>query len=243
MTASPRYKFDHSAVQRDCALYAIDVLDPNTGRVVEGDYIGETARLPFVRFMEHLYDQPFGDLIVGHPRLLGAYGSKDEVLAAEKAAVESMRPRLNYEWNRGNTRRIEVWRQRADRARRDAAKGVPSRWMPDGQPNPAFVVGGSAPPRPRAPFVPQQRPRAAAGKPAVTPAERALKHPLTWWALTWVALSGGLWWGLVRVMGEAGWVLPAEWGAGLSAIGAVVALVWARREARRLRRKWKRMWR
>lgn len=124
MRGSPRYAADHSADQRDCALYRIYVLDPRTNyRTVCLGYIGETAREPFVRFLEHLYERPFGDTIVGFPQVdPRVFAGKDEVLEAERLAVEAERPLYNYEWNLENPERIEIWRAREQRAERDAER-------------------------------------------------------------------------------------------------------------------------
>lgn len=126
MRGSPRYAADHSADQRDCALYRIYVLDPRTNyTTVCLGYIGETAREPFVRFLEHLYEQPFGDTIVGFPQVdPRVFAGKDEVLEAERLAVEAERPLYNYEWNLDNPDRIEIWRTRQQRAERDAKRAA-----------------------------------------------------------------------------------------------------------------------
>jgi hypothetical protein len=74
-------------------------------------YIGETGRLPFVRMLEHIYDQPWADEIgswVEDPR---AWPSEASVLAAEEAAIRAELPRYNYEHNLGNPHRVPVYRQ------------------------------------------------------------------------------------------------------------------------------------
>lgn len=129
MTAAPRYSRNHSAEQRDCALYYVDCLDPATNytTVLRDAYIGETARDPFTRFMEHLYEQPFGDTIVGKPRVdPRVFRSKDEVWAAEREAVERLRPIYNYEYNLNNPARIPIPEARRQREDRDRLKGIES---------------------------------------------------------------------------------------------------------------------
>jgi hypothetical protein len=126
----PRFKTEHLD-QRDCALYYIWVLDPRTNfTTVCLGYVGETAREPFVRFLEHLYDQPFGDTIVGKPEVdPRRFAGKDEVWAAEKEAVERLRPLYNYEYNLDNPDRIPIPEARRQREARDRAKGVePPTW-------------------------------------------------------------------------------------------------------------------
>ncbi len=119
------------AEQRDCRLYRIYGLDPRTGyKTTTLIYIGETGREPFVRFVEHLYEQPFGDTIVGLPQVdPRVFGSKAQVWAAERAAIEAERPLYNYEWNLNNPRRIPIPVAREQRWARDRAAGRPQ-WQP-----------------------------------------------------------------------------------------------------------------
>lgn len=120
-----------TTAHRPCSLYRIYVLDPRTNyKTITLGYIGETARMPFTRFIEHLYEQPFGDTIVGHPEVdPRSFAGKDAVLAAEKAAVEAEKPLFNIEFNMGNSDRIRPWEAQEQRRRREAAKGNP-RWVP-----------------------------------------------------------------------------------------------------------------
>lgn len=113
--------------QRNCALYRIMVLDPATNyTTVRLGYIGETARTAFTRFIEHLYEQPWADTIVGPPRVdPRMFVGKDAVLAAEKAAVEAELPLYNIEWNMGNPHRIPPWVMREQRQARDP------QWVPE----------------------------------------------------------------------------------------------------------------
>lgn len=125
----PRYASDHSAEQRDCALYYIDALDPTTNytTVRRNAYIGETGREPFIRFMENLYEQPFGDTIVGMPRVdPRVFPSKRAVWAAEEEAIKRLRPLYNYEHNLDNPERIPIPVARRQRAERDRSGGFTS---------------------------------------------------------------------------------------------------------------------
>lgn len=120
-----------TTAHRPCSLYRIYVLDPRTNyKTITLGYIGETGRMPFTRFIEHLYEQPFGDTIVGHPEVdPRRFDGKDAVVAAEKAAVEAERPLYNIEFNMGNADRIRPWEAQEQRRRREAAKGNPN-WVP-----------------------------------------------------------------------------------------------------------------
>lgn len=122
MTA-PRFAVPRSD-RRDCALYRIMVIHPTTGKVVLG-YIGETGRMPFTRFMEHLYDQPWGDTIVGHPHIdPRTFVGKEQVLAVEKAAVLAEKPLYNIEYQKGAPHQIPQWTAREQRAERDRRRGA-----------------------------------------------------------------------------------------------------------------------
>jgi hypothetical protein len=116
---------------RECRLYRIRGLDPRTNyRTITLIYVGESAREPFVRFIEHLYEQPFGDTIVGHPEVdPRPFASKNDVWAAERAAIEAERPLYNIEYNLANPDRIPPWTAREQRWARDDAAGRP-RWQP-----------------------------------------------------------------------------------------------------------------
>lgn len=116
---------------RPCSLYRIYVLDPRTNyKTIALGYVGETGRMPFTRFIEHLYEQPFGDTIVGHPEVdPRVFAGKDAVLAAERAAVEAEKPLYNDEFNRGNPNRITIPEAIRQRQRREAARGNPN-WAP-----------------------------------------------------------------------------------------------------------------
>lgn len=133
MTAAPRFTVPRDD-RRECALYRIYVLHPVTGKVVLG-YIGETARQPWTRFMEHLYDQPWGDTIVGHPHVdPRVFSGKPAVLAAEGAAVLTEKPLYNVEYQKGAPHAIPQWTAREQRAARDQKRGaVTPDWTAKGQ--------------------------------------------------------------------------------------------------------------
>jgi hypothetical protein len=116
---------------RPCSLYRIYVLDPRTNyKTITLGYIGETGRMPFTRFIEHLYEQPFGDTIVGHPEVdPRSFADKATVVAAEEAAVKAERPLYNDEFNRGNPDRITIPEAIRQRQQREAARGNPN-WRP-----------------------------------------------------------------------------------------------------------------
>lgn len=211
MRSSPRYDADHSSVQRDCALYYIYVLDPRTNyTTITLGYVGETGRRPFTRFLEHLYDQPFGDTIVGMPEVdPRVFPDKVAVLAAERATVERLRPLYNYEWNLDNPHRIPVYEARCQRAERDAARGRPSneRWTGERRS--------------------RRRPSAPTGS---APASRRLSVRV---ALLWLVLSAVLWVGVRLAAGSVGLPLPAEVGATVGAVGGAVLVGQLRRWRRR----------
>jgi hypothetical protein len=112
--------------QRDCALYRFWVRHPTTGRIVLG-YVGETVRMPFVRLMEHIYDQPWADTIVRWEVDTTVYAGKVAVLAAEKAAIERERPLYNIEHNMGNPVRVKPWEAVAQRQAREPGWQPPAR--------------------------------------------------------------------------------------------------------------------
>lgn len=121
---------------RECALYRFWVRHPVTGQRVLG-YVGETARMPFVRLMEHVLEQPWADTILAWEVDDTTYPGKAAVLAAEKAAIEAERPLYNIEGNMGNPSRIPPWTAVQQRQARQPG------WVPP--------VKGTRLPRQRAP--------------------------------------------------------------------------------------------
>ncbi|HLL65732.1 MAG TPA: hypothetical protein VK453_08280 [Micromonosporaceae bacterium] len=110
--------------RRGCHVYRFLVRDPRSDyRTRALGYIGETARMPFDRLLEHVREQPWADTIVSWEVDDAVYSGKDAVLAAERAAVEAERPLYNHEWNLDNPDRIEIWKAREQRAARDAVGG------------------------------------------------------------------------------------------------------------------------
>jgi len=207
--------------RRDCALYRFWVRHPVTGLRVLG-YIGETARLPFQRLMEHVYDQPWSDTIIGWEVDPVTYRGKAAVLAAEKAAVERERPLYNYEWNLGNPQRVEIWRAREQRQAREPG------WQPP--------VKGTR--------VPRQRRTTSAAAPTVT-------TPAWAWAWEWtpqrikVAAWAAGWLLIAVVVGRHVASLPVPtdtdglaYGAGVAtaAVGLLLPGKRRRRPSRRVRR-------
>lgn len=188
--SAPQRTRDHTPDQRDCSLYYIDVLDVTTNytTVRRNAYIGETARAPFTRFVEHLYDQPFGDIIVGHPRVdPRVFPGKDAVLAAEREAIRRLRPQYNYEENLDNPLRIPIPEARRQRAARDAARGAEP-WAP-----PARTERGHVMPRRR---------HEAGGRPTggqtLSPAWRRRRNVVAVRGSVWLVLSMLAWWAAVR---------------------------------------------
>lgn len=108
-----------SSDPRDCALYRFWVRHPVTGLRALG-YIGETARMPFVRLMEHIQEKPWADTIIGWEVDDRTFAGKDAVLQAERAAIHAEKPLYNIEENLGNGDRIPPWTAKEQRAARDA---------------------------------------------------------------------------------------------------------------------------
>jgi hypothetical protein len=170
---------------RDCRLYRFRVyhpddmhLAPEQRRIVLG-YIGETVRMPLARLLEHLYDQPWADTIVGwdvDPRI---FPGKAAVLAAERHAIEQEQPLYNVEWNRGNDGRIPPPLAIRQRRARDAAKSAP-RWVhPDDR-------GG-----------PVRAPTPGRSRPAVRKPWTSRRRHLTGLGIGWLNVTLAAWIGLV----------------------------------------------
>lgn len=204
-----------SADTRDCQLYRIKTWahpGPRYTRQVERGYVGETAREPLERALEHFKAQPFGDLFAGFEVDPVIYPGKAAVVAAEKAAIETEQPRYNVEFNRGNPDRIS--RQDAIRQRwaRDDDAGRP-RWT-----------------EPRT--VPRQRGRATR---TVSRPGRRRWEPWQVKTAVWGSAFFMLWVGFWPALDDLG--APTRQGAIGAAIAAGALLTWGiRRRPRRRRR-------
>jgi hypothetical protein len=133
---------------RDCRLYRFRVYHPDDmglpvdeRRIVIG-YIGETLRQPAARLIEHLFDQPWADTIVGWDIDPRVFFGKPAVLEAERQAIRSEKPLYNVRENEANAGRIPPPQAIRQRRARDAAKANAPRWVHpddwDGQPRPAY---------------------------------------------------------------------------------------------------------
>lgn len=170
---------------RDCRLYRIRVYHPDDmmlpahqRRIVLG-YLGETARQPAVRLIEHIMDQPWADTFVGYDIDPRVFAGKPAVLAAEEAAIKAERPLYNVEHNRANPDRIIPPVAIRQRRARDAAANA-ARWVH---------------PADRGPEV--RRP--ASAKAAVVPRRwSARQRKACLWSLVWVLLTAGSWVWLAR---------------------------------------------
>lgn len=172
--------------RRDCALYRIMVIHPVGGRVVLG-YIGETARMPFTRFMEHLYDQAWGDTIVGHPHVdPHMFAGKAQVCAAEEAAVLAEKPLYNIEYQKGAPHQIPQWTAREQRAERDRQRGTVT------------------------PDWPAKSGVRAAATAAPDRWREVLGSPWTWWLSAWLVSTLATWWWLDWMAGKAGLDVPGR---------------------------------
>lgn len=179
MTAAPRFTVPRDD-RRDCALYRIMVVHPVTGKVVLG-YIGETGRMPFTRFMEHLYDQPWGDTIVGHPHVdPRVFAGKAQVLAAEEAAVLAEKPLYNIEWQKGARHAIPQWTAREQRAERDRKRGTVT---------PDWAAKGTTPAAPRA-----RSAAWSARRSRLSPRWRRRRNWAAGLAAGWLVVTLLLWW-------------------------------------------------
>lgn len=133
---------------RDCRLYRIWGTDPHERGISPVLlYIGETARQPFTRWMEHVHEQEWAWRITAMVADERVFGSKAEVLAAERVAVRAEQPIYNTEHNRANPWRIAVAaRRRPPRVyrRRPVAAPAPgrvSRWVGWLRSTPVLFVG------------------------------------------------------------------------------------------------------
>jgi hypothetical protein len=99
--------------ERECSLYRFVGLDPHDRGI--GDvllYIGESAREPFTRMLEHIHEQSWAWRIRGFQVDKRVFASKEEVLAAEKHAIRTEQPIYNTEHNLGNPDRIATYGRR-----------------------------------------------------------------------------------------------------------------------------------
>ncbi len=141
--------------QRVGVVYGYNLMDPDTGRVVIDDYVGQTRNLA-QRDRQHrglaaqrdgqVREQPWSDLIVGGPHILEqGWWSNAELDARERYWIGVRRPRQNCRENEHNPARIPIYVQRQLRDARDVAAGRPVRdWSRSSAP-----FGGEAPPSDR----------------------------------------------------------------------------------------------
>lgn len=194
--------------QRECALYRFWVLHPETGQRVLG-YIGETARMPFQRLMEHIYQQPWADTIVAWEVDSTVYPSKAAVLAAERAAILAERPLYNIEGNRGNPDRVPPWTAVEHRQRREPG------WQPP-------VKGVPRIPRQRAPRPARRPARAAARSSWLARWWVRWRVTVCVWVGLWLVLWVAVWWAGRDAW--SGWREPRN--AAVMASVALSALLW-----------------
>ncbi|WP_433460673.1 hypothetical protein [Micromonospora sp. CA-248212] len=215
MTAQPSMP---GTDRRDCALYRFWVRHPTMGRIVLG-YVGETVRMPFVRLMEHIYDQPWSDTIVRWEVDSTVYAGKAAVLAAEKAAIESERPLYNVECNMGNPLRIKPWEAVAQRQAREPG------WQPP--------VRGARVPR-------QRRTATAASTPTAVAAWAWEWTPerikVAAWAGGWLAVTCVVGWQAASGPVATSWDGIA-YGAGIATSAVGLLLPGKRRRRRRRSRR------
>jgi hypothetical protein len=215
---------------RACRLYRFRVyhpadmqLPPEQRRIMLG-YIGETVRMPLTRLLEHLYDQPWADTIVGWDVDPRVFAGKEAVLEAERRAIEGEQPLYNVEWNKGNDRRIPPPLAIRQRRARDATNNSP-RWVhPDDRGGPA-----------KTPSIRLQ--------PSVRRRWSSRRKHLTGIAIVWAVMSAAAWIGLAvyRLLE------PRTTQAPVAAAGSFALVVWVwlrcpfvgKRWRRRARRAWR----
>jgi len=108
--------------RRPGTIYALDVADHRTGRLHRNDYIGKTRQRPGARWEQHRKTQPWGDLIV-RGRVIKQWRrvSTPHLWWAEVWRIVLRQPRLNYQWNLANPRRVPIYTARRQRRLRDAS--------------------------------------------------------------------------------------------------------------------------
>ena len=209
---------------RDCRLYRFRVyhphdmhLPPDQRRIVLG-YVGETARMPLARLLEHIQNQPWADTIVGWDLDPRVFAGKQAVLAAEAAAIEREKPLYNVIGNERNRRRITPPDAMRQRRARDAAKPVGQRWVhPDDRGGPARVSSRTA-----------KRPRVRRRK--LPPWQRKLLDLVAAWAV----MTAGVWFLFAHYEVIPGWRVQG-FVAGLGSL-IWVLLLWSQTRPRRRRR-------
>lgn len=134
------------SLRRPRSVYGFRIEDPATGAVLV-DYVGKTIRPVLVREAEHRGlgrnpddEQPWSDLIRGRAIVLESDADleapwTDEQLAErERCWIRNeegrlpARPRYNIEHGMDCADRIPKWTAREQRAQRDRAAGIVSRW-------------------------------------------------------------------------------------------------------------------
>jgi hypothetical protein len=211
---------------RDCRLYRFRVyhpddmrLPPEQRRIVLG-YVGETVRMPIARLIEHLYDQPWADTIVGwdvDPRI---FAGKTAVLEAERRAIEQEQPLYNVEHNRGNPHRISPPVAIRQRRARDAANVSPNWVHPDDR-------GG-----------PTRAPAPARMRPPVRRRWSSRRKHLTGIVVAWLVLAGASWIGLAVYRLVEPWQNQAV----TAPVGSLVLTVWVWAGCPVTRRQRRRAW-
>jgi hypothetical protein len=220
----PRVRVD----ARPGVVYGYNVRDHTTGVVHPNDYIGQTRGLAR-RDRQHrglapqrdgtVREQPWSDLIDSGPHVLEAGVWTDvELDARELAWMAGRLPRLNCRDNETSPQRIPIYVQRQQRAQRDRARGLTTRWT-----NPDLFT---------TPVLPHPAPSRTVLRRAVTsrPVRWLGRHVAPWvavWAALW--LAGVVW---------AGW--PTRDAAGVACVGLAAAVGGWRKLARPRRRRGRR---
>jgi hypothetical protein len=200
-----------TAVRRVRSVYGIPIRDVVAGQV-RIDYVGKTKRAVAVREAEHRGlgrnpedEQPWSDLIEGHAIVL----ESDERLPDDQKWSDAKlgereqwwirnltpyRPRYNWEFNADCPGQIPKWVAAEQRAERDRARGVVSRWT-----NPELFAPVSPRPAPARPV--PGRPGTLWGRLWASPAGRrvsawlraAVKVAAVWLALSVVGTGVAIW--------------------------------------------------
>ncbi len=201
---------------RDCKLYRFRCWHPDDmtlpvtqRRILARAYIGETGRESFARLLEHIRDQPWGDTMAGWD-VIGEYGSKAEVLEAERKAILAEQPTYNVEWNGANEHRIPPPLAIRQRRSRDAANPHRPPWV-----HPDDRRGGRTAVR--------FEPAAVESRPWP-----AWKKHLVGWPIAWLVTTVAGWIALVVKWDfAAAWYPLAGAASALPGLVLLVLLVWA----------------